>query len=217
MSKLLLSSAILATALAVMTPAPAGAQFTYDKLTYLTFTGMVQVPGATLAAGTYRFHVTNPSTSRNVIQVLSYNGDTVYAMFHTLPDLRTVVTADPVVTFTEVPADVPPPIKTLFYNGESIGYQFQYGPGADLTPYPYPQPPVTYTASVAPAVAPPVPRIEPVVEPEPVFTPSEPVALAPADVPPEFPKTATQLPAVAFGGVLLVIAGLGLALARRID
>jgi hypothetical protein len=145
MSKLLCSTAILATTLAMLAPAPARAE-TYDKLTYLTFSGTVQVPGAMLKPGTYRFHLTNPETSRNVMQVLSGNGDVVYAMFHTIPDIRSQVTLDPAVTFKEVPANVAPPINTVFYGGETIGYEFLYPKdGIDMTPMVFPQPPITYT------------------------------------------------------------------------
>lgn len=214
MSKLLLSTAVVAT-LAFMTPAVARAE-TFDKLTYLTFTGTVQVPGATLRAGTYRFHLTNPDTSRNVMQVLSGNGETVFAMFNTIPDVRTEVTLDPAVTFREVPADVPPPIHTVFYGGESIGYEFLYPKGGpDLTPTSVVQPPVTYTAVTAP---PAVTLREPVNE-----APVEAAALVPGPVPEpvaaaepvELPKTATRLPVIGLGGLVLLVAGVGLAFARR--
>lgn len=95
---------------------------TYDKLAYMTFTAPVQIPGATLNAGTYTFRLANPDTSRNVLQVLSGDGTIVYAMFHTIPDFRTVLTEEPAVTFRETPAGVPPAVKTLFYGGEYHGY-----------------------------------------------------------------------------------------------
>ena len=43
-------------------PAPARAD-TWDRLTYFTFSGPVQLPGITLAAGTYEFRLVNPQTS----------------------------------------------------------------------------------------------------------------------------------------------------------
>jgi hypothetical protein len=214
MSKLLLSSAVVATSLALMTPAAARAE-TFDKLTYLTFTGTVQVPGATLSAGTYQFHLTNPDTSRNVMQVLSYNGKTVFAMFNTIPDVRTAVTLDPTVTFREVPADVPPPIHSVFYGGESIGYEFLYPKGGpDLTPATVAQPPVRYTPVIPPQAI--TLRREPVEAP----VAAAPVAeLAPEPVaaiePVTLPKTATRLPMIGIGGLGLLAAGVALALARR--
>jgi hypothetical protein len=39
------------------------------QTTYLTFSGPVALPGATLGAGTYVFEVANPSTSGDVIRV----------------------------------------------------------------------------------------------------------------------------------------------------
>ena len=43
--------------------------------------------------------------------------------------VRTVVTDETTVTFREAPANVAPPIKSLFYGGESNGYEFLYGRG----------------------------------------------------------------------------------------
>jgi hypothetical protein len=215
MSKLLMSSAIVATTLTLMAPAPARAE-TYDKLAYLTFSGTVQVPGAILGAGTYRFHLTNPGTSRNVMQVLSYNGDVVYAMFNTIPDVRSRVTLDPVVTFQEVPEFVRPPIKAVFYGGETIGYEFLYPNGPDLTAMVIPQPPITYTyTGVVRRVpdAPPAPALEPPAAA--AVAPPPPAEPAPPPAPAEIPKTATEVPAIGLGGFGLLMTGLLLGLARR--
>lgn len=217
MSKLLLSSVIVATSLAVMTAAPARAD-TYDKLAYLTFSGAVQIPGATLNAGTYRFHLANPGTSRNVMQVLSYDGDTVYAMFLTHPDFRSVVTSDTVVRFREAPADVPPPVDSLFYPGESLGYQFVYPKGGpNMIAAVRPQPEITYSMTPAPAAAPPAPIPAPI--PAPVPEPPAVVEQAVEPVTPvapvELPRTATHVPLVAASGLTLLVVGLGLGLLRR--
>jgi hypothetical protein len=211
MSRLLLSSVIVATSLAVMAPAPASAQ-TYDKLAYLTFSGAVQIPGATLNAGTYRFHLSNPGTSRNVLQVLSYDGGTVYGMFHTIPEFRAVVTSDPVVRFKEAPADVPPPVHSLFYGGESLGYEFVYPKGGpNMIAAVRPQPEITYSAAPAAAAPPAVP------EPAPVRAPAVEVAPEPVTsaAPVEMPRTATNMPLVAAGGLTLLILGLGVGFLRR--
>ena len=128
MSRLMLSAFAMVAVVAGTAPAPVRA-VTYDKLAYLTFSGPVQVPGVTLNAGTYRFHLTNPDTSRNVLQVLSNDGAIVYAMFHTIPDSRTSVTEEPVVSFRETPVGVPPAVKSIFYGGEHRGYEFVYPKG----------------------------------------------------------------------------------------
>jgi hypothetical protein len=213
MSRLFISGVAAAALVAVMTPAPASG-VTYDKLAYLTFSAPVQIPGATLHAGTYRFHLANPETGRSVLQVLSGDGTVVYAMFATLPDSRTALTPDPTVTYRETPAGVPPAVRSLFYGGEYRGYAFVYPKGEpNMTPEVFAQPEITYS---------PLPAAPPVVAPEPEPVPPEPVAEAfeapvPAaePVPEEMPRTATPLPAVVLGGLASLLAGLGLGFLRR--
>lgn len=214
MSKLFVT-AVLVLATFALAPAPAnGIGVTYDKLAYLTFTAPVQVPGARLNAGTYRFHLTNADTSRNVLQVLSNDGAIVYAMFNTIPDSRTKLTPEADVTFLETPAGVPPAVRSVFYGHEYRGYQFVYGKGEpNMVPEVVPQPEITYTAEPMPVIEPPYEplALEPVAEPaiEPV---GEPV---PEPAPAELPRTATPLPIIAFGGVGSLLAGLGLGFLRR--
>jgi hypothetical protein len=215
-----LVSAVAAATLLLLTPArPAsGIGTTYDKLAYLTFSAPVQVPGATLRAGTYRFHLTNPDTSRSVLQVLSNDGAIVHAMFNTIPDRRTSPTDEAAVTFRETPAGVPPAVRTLFYGGEYGGYEFVYPKGGpNMIPDAIAQPEITYTATPLPAapVEAPVEEVE-AVQPAPAV---EPVAAAiPEQVPatePELPRTASALPFIAAGGLGSLLVGLGLGLLRR--
>jgi hypothetical protein len=204
---------------AMMTPALATATtYTYDKLAYLTFNAPVQIPGATLHAGTYGFRLANPGTSRNVVQVVSHNGAIVFATFHTRPDSRTVVTPDAIVTFRETPAGVPVAVKSLFYGGEHSGYEFVYPRGGPImTAEIRPQPPITYT----PIPAAPAPVEKPEIE---IFL--EPLeyqqAQAPAEARPlpaeELPRTASPLPLLAVGGWTSLLVGLGLGrLHRRLN
>jgi len=218
MSRLTLSAVAVVAVVAATAPAPARALITetYDKLAYLTFTGPVQVPGVTLNAGTYRFHLTNPDTSRNVLQVMSHDGAIVYAMFHTMPDGRTKVTEDPTVSYRETPAGVPPAIKSIFYGGEHRGYEFVYPKGGPVMFREiWRQPEVTY----APMPATPVPEetitaVEPtpeiVVETEPM--PAEEPTPPPV---PELPRTASPLPLIGVGGLTSLLVGLGLGMLRR--
>lgn len=205
MAKLIVSGVAAVLVTALLTPAPAGAFWTNDKLAYLTFSGPVQVPGATLNAGTYRFRLTNPDTSRNVLQVLSNDGAIVYAMFHTIPDSRTKLTWEPTVTFKETPAGVAPAVHAIFYDGEYRGYEFVYGKGEpNMIPPVYPQPEITYSAAPEPIAEPlpePVaePAVEPAVEPAPEPLPVE-----------ELPRTASPLPLLALAGLTSLLAGLAL-------
>jgi hypothetical protein len=218
MSRLFAYAVVIAALVAATTPVRASG-VTVDKLAYLTFNAPVQVPGAMLSAGTYRFHLANESTNRDVIQVLSNDGAIAYAMFHTITDRRTTVTEDPVVTFRETPAGVPPAISSLFYGGEHRGYEFLYPKGGPVMVRVFPpQGEIEYTP-LPPASAP-VPVVEPeldIEEPAPVLEPfPEPVPLTVAQAPPaELPRTATPLPLVAAGGVASLVLGLGVGLLRR--
>lgn len=217
MSRLFVIGIAAVALVAVMTPAPASG-VTFDKLAYLTFSAPVQIPGATLSAGTYRFHLTNKETSRNVLQVLSNDGSIVYAMFNTFPDRRTSLTDDPVVTYRETPAGVPPAVRSLFYGGEYGGYEFVYPPGGpNMTAGVRPQPEITYTpVPAAPAAEPVVEPEEEFVEPEPLPEPVEEQVTPPAEpAPAELPRTSTSLPLVALGSLTTLLAGLGLGLLRR--
>ena len=114
-------------------------------MTYLTFSQSVQIPGVKLEPGTYRFRLTDTTTSRKVIMVSSYDGSAVYSMFHTMPDYRVTVTPDPMVTFQETPEGVTPAIRSLFPGGESLGYEFVWWKPVDMTVMIAAQPPIFYT------------------------------------------------------------------------
>jgi len=223
MSKLIIFGSFLVGALILSTTPTLADAHTYDKLTYLTFSEPVQIPGVTLGAGTYRFRLANPETSRNVLQVLSNDGTIVYAMFHTTPDSRMTVTEESMVTFRETPVGVAPAVRSLFYGGEYRGYEFVYPRGGpDMTGRLSAPPEIAYTAMPAaipepaaePAPAPVVP--ERAAEPAPASLASEPVgelALAPAA--PELPQTASPLPLVGVSGLGALVLGLGAGLLRR--
>jgi hypothetical protein len=213
-------SSLVAVGLMATMPAAPRAD-TIDKLTFLTFNGNVQIPGAELSAGTYRFRLTNPNTSRNVIQVLSRDGSTVYAMLHTMPTSRTVVTNESTVTFRETPAGVPPEIKALFYGGEHSGYEFMYPKKSEATVVEETrsQPPITFAPVAAAAVTEETTRTE--AEPAPVE--NAPAAAEPATPEPqaapaqqaELPHTASPVPLVGLGGLASIIVGFGAGFLRK--
>jgi len=97
-----------------------------DKRTYFTFSGPIALPGTTLPAGRYVFRIVDTETSRKVIQVLSDDEKKPYAMMNTIPDQRRDPAKDATVSFYETPAGAPAAVKSWWYPGESIGYQFIY-------------------------------------------------------------------------------------------
>lgn len=97
-----------------------------DRRTTFTFNTPVAIPGVTLPAGSYLFRVANPRVSQRVIQVVSADGKTPYAMFFSIPAERPEPAKEPEVRFMETAAGMPPAIRTWWYPGERIGYEFIY-------------------------------------------------------------------------------------------
>jgi hypothetical protein len=98
---------------------------TDDYRTYFTFSAPVTLPGVTLPAGRYLFRLADPSTGRKVVSVLSADGKPV-AMLHTIPNQLTRAPQDAEVRFMETPANMPPAIKSWWYPGNALGYEFIY-------------------------------------------------------------------------------------------
>jgi LPXTG-motif cell wall-anchored protein len=97
-----------------------------DYRTYFTFSAPVTLPGITLPAGKYIFRLADPDSSRKVINVLSGDGKRSLAMLHTIPDQAVRAPKDAEIRFMETSAQVPPPVKTWWYAGKAIGYEFIY-------------------------------------------------------------------------------------------
>jgi hypothetical protein len=114
-----------ATAIAVLV-VPAIRADEYNKLTYLTFSGSVQVPGATLPAGTYMFKLADPESGRRVIQIWDQEGTKLYTTLLSIPDQLMEAKDEPVVLFSERPAGEPQAIKAWFYPADRYGYEFVY-------------------------------------------------------------------------------------------
>ena len=104
----------------VATPTPARAD-QCAKLTYLTFTAPVELPGVTLPAGTYRFQHVDCEATPAVLRVSSEDGTRAYGMFSTTVEERSTPTMQPEVVFAEAAAGSPQAIKAWFYPGDSIG------------------------------------------------------------------------------------------------
>ena len=98
----------------------------YTKLTYLTFSAPVQVPGMTLPAGTYMFKLADPESGRRAIQIWDEKGTKLFTMLLTIPDEQPEPKDDPVVMFSERPTGAAPAVKSWFYPAERSGYEFIY-------------------------------------------------------------------------------------------
>ena len=99
---------------------------TIDNRTFFTFSQPVTLPGVTLPAGKYLFRIPDTTTSRRVVQVLSADGMRSYAMLLSIPAQRGEAPARPEIRFMETAENMPAAIKTWWYPGNTIGYEFIY-------------------------------------------------------------------------------------------
>src|SRR5262245_8154115 len=83
---------------AIVASGVAGAQ-TWNKKTYLTFSGPVSLPGITLPAGTYTFQIANPDSGSRVIQVMDKDMKNVRGLFFAIPSQLPDPPNEPVVRF----------------------------------------------------------------------------------------------------------------------
>lgn len=112
---------------ALVAPAITAQDWNDKKTTYLTFSGPIQVPGATLPAGTYMFRVADPSgNARKIIQIRDKEGTRIFATLFSVPNQMPQPKDDPFVMFSETPAGQPVAVKSWFYPGERTGYEFVY-------------------------------------------------------------------------------------------
>ena len=134
MRRISVRMSIAAVALLLAVAGSASAQGSLaNKLTFLTFSGTVQVPGATLPKGTYVFRIADPDSQR-VWQVLDKSEHHVIAQFfyvrtgdRTNAEMN-AAHGKPVVRFHETAQGVAPAIRVLYYPGDLAGAEFLYTP-----------------------------------------------------------------------------------------
>jgi len=120
-----LKAVCCAAALTVLL-APAARADEWNKKTILTFSGAVQVPGATLPAGSYVFKLADIPGNRHVVQVFDKDEKKIYTTILAIPNDRLEPTDKPVVLFSERAAGVPQAVKVWYYPGDRIGDEFVY-------------------------------------------------------------------------------------------
>jgi hypothetical protein len=98
----------------------------WNQRTVVTFSDTVQVPGATLPAGTYVFRLRDSQSDRYTVQILNERENHMYATVLAIPDIRDRAPEKTVVSFYEAPAGQPMPVKAWFYPGDKYGREFVY-------------------------------------------------------------------------------------------
>jgi hypothetical protein len=118
--------ALCCTAMLTVLFAPGLRADEWNKKTILTFSGPVQIPRATLPAGSYVFKLADLSGNRHVVQVFDKDEKKIITTLLAIPNERLDPADDPVVLFSERPAGSPQAVKVWFYPGERIGNEFVY-------------------------------------------------------------------------------------------
>jgi hypothetical protein len=112
--------------LGLLSTASTGAIWNAKRTTYFTFNRSVQIPGATLPAGTYIFELADPNIL-DVVRVMSRDRSHVYMTAFTRFVQRSPRgPLDSAIVFAETPAGTPPAIKVWYPEDEMTGRQFVY-------------------------------------------------------------------------------------------
>lgn len=126
-----MKSIVLVTcATLLMSAGFATAQDTSSRITRMTFSAPVELPNATLPAGTYVFRLADPKSdsSRNIIQVLDEKGEKVVTQVMAMPARRLHTEEVNVVTFREEVASGtrPAAIRFWYYPNDIYGHEFAW-------------------------------------------------------------------------------------------
>ena len=113
--------------LGLLSTASAAAMWNANRTTYFTFNRSVQIPGATLPAGTYVFELADPNHSLDVVRVLSKDRKRVFLTAFTRPAERPRdKKLEAAIVFGETSPGIAPPIKVWYPQDERTGRQFIY-------------------------------------------------------------------------------------------
>jgi hypothetical protein len=127
MTRVKLIATACATALmAVLSVNVAAQDFNTNERTFLTFSNTVELPGATLPAGTYLFKLADSPSNRHIVQVLSQDEKQIHATILAVPAERAEVSGENVVTFRETAESATPAVQYWYYPGDRIGHEFVY-------------------------------------------------------------------------------------------
>jgi hypothetical protein len=116
-----------AFATAAMLPLNAAAQGLPNQDTFFTFSQAVELPGATLPAGTYLFRLADGATNRHIVRVMSEDRQKLHTTLLAIPNYSLEKASDePQVRFMEGPETGPQAVKVWFYPGRTVGHEFIY-------------------------------------------------------------------------------------------
>jgi hypothetical protein len=187
----------------------------WDKMTKLTFNEPVQVPGTTLPAGTYVFKLADSDSDRTIVQIFNAEQTNLITTILAIPDYRTKTPDKTIVSFSERPTGQPEALRAWFYPGDNYGVEFVYPKQratelaqANQQPVLSTREEVTDTASMKSAVVEPVAPPPGAVADNSQQPPASITEMEAVQVE-ELPRTASPMPSIALGGLLLLAGAFG--------
>jgi hypothetical protein len=217
MKSLRMMAALFSLMFLVGITVPSSRADAHDKLTKLTFSGPVEIPGfprtMVLPAGTYVFKLASSTSNRNIVQVFNEDQTHIFATVLAISDYRTTPSDKTIITFGERPAGTPETIKEWFYPGDTFGEEFVYPRYravelAQQTGQPVPSTSEGTAQNTEALEQAPVNNSEGQTE----VAENTPASAAPAST---LPKTASDMPLAALGGMFLLGLGICLRLLSR--
>jgi hypothetical protein len=116
-----------AVALGLALSAASVQALTSNRLTYLTFSGAVALPGVTLPAGSYAFELADSAGTNNIVLVRNRERSKVYFLGFTNRIARPAAMREiSAVSFGEAAPGQPRPIAVWYPPESSDGLQFRY-------------------------------------------------------------------------------------------
>lgn len=190
----------------------------WNHLTIVTFNSPVQIPGIrgtrVLSPGTYVFKLAESTANRNIVQIFNKDQTKLYATILSVANSRLTPTGEAVITFEERPAGATPALKAWFHPGRTEGHEFVYPKSEAVELAREVNEPVLSMPEPAASTAKALEEA-PVMAEEPSgqeVAESEVVGNAPSteEQAANLPQTASEMPLMALGGIMLVGLGLGL-------
>lgn len=186
---------------------------TFNKLTKVTFSQPVALPGKVLPAGSYTFTILDTLGSRNIVQIWNEDKTQLITTILAIPNYRLEPAEKTVIEFSERPTGRPQAVKAWFYPGFSYGVEFVYPKQeavqiAQASNEVVPAEAVEPTPSTLKTV--PLIAVTPKGEEQPVAQAFPPKAEQPKQVAQQLPRTASPLPLIALLGTTSLLLGFGL-------
>jgi hypothetical protein len=105
---------------------PAARADEWNQKMKLTFNESIQVPGATLPAGTYWFVLADTQSDRHIVQIFDQDGSTLRTTVFAIPTLREQSHGRVEVVLAERPHHEAEALYKLYYPGSMTGQEFLY-------------------------------------------------------------------------------------------